>query len=126
MSTQSIFSAVLGLSSNWRIVDVTLSEREDKLNISVRVKAGVVFPCPKCGRSSLQVSETERCWLNENFFNRQAILTAVVPLVLCNECGANRIVAPWERSGSHFRCIESPPVHADTRAAGDADGDQGS
>ena len=120
MFNQSIFSAVLGLSSNWRIVDVTLSERQDELSISVRTKAGVVFPCPKCGMNSVQVSESEQCWLNENFFNRQALLIAIMPMVLCSDCGVHRIVAPWERSGSRFRSFDRPLPSADDGAAGDA------
>lgn len=111
MPSPHIFSAILGLSSYWRISDLKLADQERQLEITVDVCAGTTFPCPVCGARSEVVSEREERWLHENFFNLRTCITAVLPLVRCERCGVNRVRAPWEQPGSQFMSVSGKDQH---------------
>jgi len=102
MFNQSILTAILGLSSQWLVTDVTHSEQEQKVSIKVRAKAGALFSCPVCGKTCVREGEREQSWRNEKSLHLHIMLTARVPTVSCEKCGINRIVAPWERPGTRF------------------------
>lgn len=97
-----MYSAILGLSSEWRITHATLSERDKDLLIRIRTMSGAHFSCPVCSGIAARNGEVEQRWMSGKFFNRRTLLEAAVPTVTCKECGTNRIVTPWERLGSSF------------------------
>ncbi len=102
MPSPHIFSAILGLSSYWRISAMRMTGQKRHLDITVDVCAGIPFPCPACGGKTVVVSEREESWLNENFFSLRTCIRAALPLVWCERCGEHRVRAPWEQPGSQF------------------------
>lgn len=106
MTGYKLYSAILGLSSPWRITHATLSERDKGLLIRIRSMTGAHFSCPVCSGIADRDGEVKRRWLSGNFFNRRTLLEAAVPTVTCKECGTNQVVTPWERLGSSFIVLD--------------------
>jgi len=102
MFDQSVFPSILGLSSQWQIRDVTLTRKQNRLEITVAADPGAPFDCPICKGQAITVSEQETHWQHENLFNLRARITAVLPMTSCKICGINRVLAPWEKPESRF------------------------
>jgi len=115
MYTKSVFSAILGLSSHWRITGVNLARQLNRLEISVGASHEAQFPCPICRGEAAIVSAEEASWQHDNILNLQAQIKAALPIASCSRCGLNRVLAPWEKSDSKFRPLdgaESVPEEA--------------
>ncbi len=106
MSDTSIYSSILGLSSQWHISDAVLDRKARCLRLHIMAKSGAEFNCPVCGGSARRVGSHDGCWQHDDLLNMCFRISAVIPVTLCETCGTNRISAPWERVGSRFRFME--------------------
>lgn len=107
MNQLSLFSAALGLSAPWEVVDARFEPAQGRIDFDVAFARGSRFDCPHCGAAEQAVHDTrERSWRHLNFFQYQAYINARVPRVRCAGCGkTTQIEVPWARPGSGFTLL---------------------
>lgn len=103
MSGMTLYSAILGLSSLWKISHATVDESSNSVEIHIDTSSGAAFVCPVCNGRTDMVGVSEHHWLHDDLFNKQLRIVARIPLISCGSCGINRVKAPWEKPGSNFR-----------------------
>lgn len=108
MDNYSFYSAILGLSSSWRILDVTLDEANRDIVLHIRSRVGDKFKCSKCGEFKLPSGVSKSLWLYENQLKIRFYISALVPVIDCQKCGEMKIEIPWGKSS--IRCDEPAPV----------------
>lgn len=107
MNHTTLLAATLGLPATWRIVNASISETQQRIDIRVVPAAGPAQRCPKCGHTVTDTAEECEIWYHDSFLNLKTYITVQVPLVTCSQgCGAHRVAPPWERPGSRFRKID--------------------
>lgn len=104
MGEYSFFSAILGLSSNWRIINVTMDKQSGNFELHLRSQKGNKFNCPTCGALKLQSGFSKVRWLHENSLNIQFYISALIPVITCECCGEIKVDIPWEQHGA--QCVE--------------------
>ncbi len=109
MQDYSFYSAILGLSSNWLISNVSIDERSGDIELHIHYKKGSKFSCPACGALKLPSRVSKSRWLHENRLNVRFYITALIPVITCECCGEMKLEAPWERAGS---VCEEPELEA--------------
>ncbi|AGA90215.1 transposase family protein [Thioflavicoccus mobilis 8321] len=102
--TTSLFTAALGLSVPWEVLDVGFDPVAGRIDFTVGCAAGTRFTCAQCGAKHQPVHDTrERQWRHLNFFQYHAYLHAKVPRVQCAACGkTTQVEVPWARAQSGF------------------------
>ena len=106
MDTNPLFSAALGLTSPWAVVDTRFDAAAKRLDLVLDFPAGSRFPCAECGSANCPVHDTsEKTWRHMDFFQHQAFLTARVPRTRCDRCGTKQVHVPWARPGSGFTLL---------------------
>jgi transposase len=107
MNQLSLFTAALGLSAPWEVVDVRFDPAQGRIDFDVDFARGSRFACPHCGAGDQAVHDTQgRRWRHLNFFQYQAYINARVPRVRCAGCGkTTQVEVPWARPGSGFTLL---------------------
>jgi transposase len=100
MNDYSFYSAILGLSSNWRILDVTVNEQSGDIELHIRSRKGSRFSCPVCGALKLPSGKIKARWLHENHLNIRFYISAFIPVITCEQCGELKADIPWEQSAA--------------------------
>lgn len=103
MFGMKLYSAILGLSSMWKISHAKVDESAGSVEIHIDTSSGAEFLCPVCCGRTDMVGNSKHLWLHDDLFNKQLRIVASIPLVCCETCGINRVKAPWERPDSNFR-----------------------
>ena len=98
MHDYSFYSAILGLSSNWRILNVTVDERSGDIELHIRSRKGSKFSCPACGALKLPSGVSRARWLHENHLNIRFYISALIPVITCERCGEMKAEIPWGQS----------------------------
>ena len=133
MNTESFFTAALGLTPPWLVLDIQFDPEKGRIDFKVGFPSGSKFNCPKCHEGQQCVHDTRsRTWRHLNFFQYQAYLHADVPRVRCSKCGKTKQVqVPWARPSSGFSLLmeallvvlaKQMPVHAIGQLLGLHDG----
>ena len=104
MHDYSFYSAILGLSSDWRISNVTLDAPSGNIELHIRYANDSKFSCAICGAILLPKGTRMARWLHGKNDKLRFSISAVIPLVSCEQCGEDKIKLPWEKSG--FTCDE--------------------
>ena len=106
MDTNPLFSAALGLSSPWSVVETRFDPATKRLDLRLDFPSGSRFTCADCGTKECAVHDTsEKTWRHLDFFQHQAFLTARVPRTRCERCGTKQVQVPWARPGSGFTLL---------------------
>lgn len=100
MHDYTFYSAILGLSSKWRILDITLDEASETVELHVSSRRGSMFSCPSCGALKLPSGVSKARWLHENHLNIRLFISALIPVITCERCGEMKVEEPWDNSGS--------------------------
>jgi len=98
MHDYSFYSAILGLSSKWRILNVTVDEHSGDIELHIRSRGGSRFSCPRCGALKLPSGISKARWLHENHLNIRFYISALVPVITCERCGEMKAAIPWEQA----------------------------
>ena len=100
MTFPDIFAATLGLSQPWQITDVSFSNGEKRMDITVAYPATETIICPICGTANKMCYAAEEVWFHKDFFKHVTYLHTQVPHIQC--CGLLSVERPWSRVGSKF------------------------
>jgi len=100
MQDYSFYSAILGLSSIWRILNVTVDERSRDLELHICSQKGSKFTCPTCGALRFPSGASKARWLHENRLNIRFYISALIPIISCECCGEMKAEIPWQQAGS--------------------------
>ena len=133
MNTESLFTAALGLTPPWQVLDIQFDPEKGRIDFKVGFPSGSKFNCPECDEADQGGHDTRsRTWRHLNFFQYQAFLHADLPRVRCSKCGKTKqVAAPWARPGSGFSLLmeallvvlaKQMPVHAVSQLLGLHDG----
>ncbi len=106
MHDYSFYSAILGLSSEWRILNVTVDEHSGDIELHIRSRRGSKFSCPTCGALKLPSGVSKARWLHENHLNIRFYISALIPVISCERCGEMKAEIPWEQTVSHSEDTE--------------------
>lgn len=98
MHDYSFYSAILGLSSLWRIENVTVDERSGDIELHIQSRKGSRFCCTTCGAIKRPSGQNKVRWLHENGHNIRFYITALIPVITCERCGEVKLNLPWEQS----------------------------
>ena len=114
----SFYSAILGLSSQWRIQNVTVDDKSGEIELHISGRKGSKFCCSRCGVPKLPSSVSKSRWLHENHLNIRFYISALVPIVSCEQCGEMRADIPWKDAArpcnEHETCDENHCKSSDT------------
>ncbi|MBL0225514.1 MAG: hypothetical protein IPQ16_08070 [Geobacteraceae bacterium] len=102
MQDYSFYSAILGLSSTWRILNITVDERSGDIELHIRSRKGSRFSCTTCGALKLPSGSSKARWLHENHLNIRFYISALIPLITCDRCGDTHAEIPWKQAA--FLC----------------------
>jgi transposase len=106
LSTDTLFTAALGLQAPWQVQRVELSTANHRIDFEVDCTAKLLT-CPHCGHADQGIHDrVSRSWRHLDFFQFEAWLHADVPRVACTACGkTTQVPVPWAREGSGFTLL---------------------
>lgn len=94
----------LDLREPWYVVKAEFEPEREAMIITIGVRLGAVFVCPKCGavtkRNGYETNERE--WRHGDCMFYPCYVKCRRPKVLCEHCGSQQINAPFERKNSSF------------------------
>ncbi|NVN92806.1 MAG: hypothetical protein HXX11_19720 [Desulfuromonadales bacterium] len=117
MHDYSFYSGILGLSSAWRIADVTIDEQSGDIELHIRSKRGSTFSCSRCGATKLPSGTSKARWLHENNLNIRFYISALIPIITCECCGDMIVDVPWKHIGEPCEQHEQDDSHHENGAA---------
>lgn len=101
-----LYRHLLGIESPWTVQRVELSVKDQKVDIWVEHKEGVLWPCPECGLEySLYDHAAERVWRHLDSCQFKTLLHARPPRVECALHGVKRVKLPWAEPHSRFTAL---------------------
>ena len=96
------YRQLLGLDTSWKVLDVSLSLEESRVDITVEHRGGPV-DCPECGKSSTIADHgPERTWRHLDTMRFETRIAARTPRADCRACGVKTIAVPWADKHSRF------------------------
>ena len=98
MYDYSFYSAILGLSSQWHIMNVTVADGSGDIEILIGSRKGNTFSCPACGAVKLSSGMNKARWQHENSLNIRLHVTALIPVLACECCGVIQAELPCEQA----------------------------
>lgn len=104
MQDTTLYEAVLGLESPWKVVDVRLKSDEQKVEVEVATEQRRL-PCPLCGDPSPQYDTRYRRWRHLDTCQFETELCAKVPRVKCSKHGVKLVRVPWADAQSKFTAL---------------------
>ena len=103
MEFPDIFAATLGLSQPWKITDVSISQAEKRMDITVAYPSLEPIICPICGTANKMCYTSAEVWFHKDFFKHATYLHTQVPYFQC--CELLAVERPWSRAGSKFSLL---------------------
>ncbi len=95
------YSLLLGLDASWKVSDVSLCLKENRVEILVTHVGGPVV-CPECGsQCTIADHAPERTWRHLDTMQFETRLRTRVPRADCKVCGVKTTSVPW--AGKHSR-----------------------
>ena len=94
MKAFELYQQILGLTTPWRVAQVTLKAAAQEVEVRVG-HADTIWGCPVCQqRMPLHACE-ERRWRHLDSCQFQTVIVSRVPVVTCPEHGAQTVAVPW-------------------------------
>ena len=104
MNDKQLYAQILGISSPWKVTDVSLALADGKVEVFVSGGAGALV-CPECGASCPGYDRRERRWRHLDTCQYQTVLVGDIPRVECPEHGVKQVAVPWAAPGSRFTLL---------------------
>jgi transposase len=106
MRDTELYRQILGIESPWEVETVQLSIKEGRVDVQLRHKEGLKWPCPECGKElSIYDHAEERTWRHLDTCQFQTLIHARVPRIDCDEHGVRQVKVPWAEPKSRFTLL---------------------
>lgn len=106
MQEREFYQQILGLSSPWKVVDVTLNMPEQRVDVYVEHPEGTKFCCPECDKELGCFDHAQpRKWRHLDTMQLQTHLHAAIPRVKCPEHGVKNVEVPWAQKNCRFTLL---------------------
>ena len=105
MRDKDLYQQILGLAAPWRVEDVALDLKQERVTVQVALEPGSALCCPQCGQAAPGYDHREREWRHLDTCQFQTIVAARVPRVQCPAHGVRQIAVPWAEPGSGFTAL---------------------
>ena len=105
MRDRDLYAKILGITGPWEVVDVTVDDEKQTVEVRLATKAGTTQSCPECGRAASGYDTRERRWRHLDTCQFRTELVAAVPRVDCGEHGVRQVKVPWAEDGSRFTAL---------------------
>jgi len=102
MKDTTLYQQILGDTKPWAVNEVQLDTEEQTVEVNMKLRPEAIWGCPECqGRMHVKEWRTRR-WRHLDSCQFQTILVASVPVVECQEHGAQTVQVPWAEGSSRF------------------------
>jgi transposase len=92
MDSKAFYTRLLGIHDPWYITEVSMDERQNKVDVFIEHRAGVRFPCPACQAFCGIYDHTEeRAFRHLNTCQMTTWLHFRIPRVKCKDHGVQQI-----------------------------------
>ena len=106
MQDKELYQHLLGLSSPWSVVSVSLNAEAEEIVVQVDHPRGTKFCCPECQRELPCYDHAEkRHWRHLDSCQFKTIVAAQIPRVNCPEHGVRNVQVPWAAKHSRFTIL---------------------
>ena len=89
-----MFSAFLGLSSDWFISSMGEDKTTGLLEVQIKRKSSDLFPCPICNEINSQTNTKNYRRLISNKFNVRFYVLVNALHIECRNCGCSYLIDP--------------------------------
>jgi len=105
MRDKDLYATILGISSPWSVIDVSLNASNQVVEVRVALDPKVKLKCPVCAMASRRYDSRPRRWRHLDTCQYRTILVADVARVECKEHGVLQVFLPWAEPGSRFTAL---------------------
>ena len=106
MRDTELYRQILGIESPWEVESVQLDIKEGQVDVRLKHREGILWPCPECGKElSVYDHAEERTWRHLDTCQFQTLIHARVPRVDCDEHGVKQAKVPWAEARSRFTLL---------------------
>ena len=102
-----MMSGSLGLMEPWYVERANFDSEEMAVRIYIGVRKNAELLCPICGNAAKRYGyeKKERVWRHGDCLFYPCYVHCRRPKVLCPQCGAKQVNAPYERKNSRFTLL---------------------
>lgn len=106
MKDTELYRQILGIEAPWFVENIDLDVPGQKVEVFVKHKRGLKWPCPKCGALlACHDHAAERTWRHLDTCQYRTFLKAQIPRVECPEHGVLQVKVPWSEARSRFTLL---------------------
>ena len=103
MKDTELYRQILGIEPPWYIDRVDLVLEDGRVDVWLKHKRGIDWPCPECGESvPLRDHVDERTWRHLDTCQMRTFIKARIPRVECPRDGVRQVLVPWAEPRSRF------------------------
>ncbi|MCL6579725.1 MAG: ISL3 family transposase [Candidatus Bathyarchaeota archaeon] len=106
MEVKELYRQILGIEKPWRVSQVELDIRAERIDVKVVHDEEVRWPCPECGQLlSVYDHAPERVWRHLDTCQFKTYLHARIPRVKCPVHGVRQVKVSWAEAHSRFTVL---------------------
>jgi transposase len=106
MKDTELYTALLGVTYPWKVVDVRLDEVQKRIDVFVEDVSLAKHPCPECGlEQAVYDHASVRVWRHLDTCQYETYVHAKMPRVDCEEHGVRKVKAPWASPRSRLTLL---------------------
>lgn len=102
MNDKELYQKILGLPNPWRVTDVRLDTKANRIEIAIEYPAEEAVHCSICGERTPIHDHQKRKWRHLDTCQFETIIMADIPRSSCSKDGIHQIQVPWAEEGSRF------------------------
>ena len=105
MDERSLYSAILGVTSPWKVEKVDLRLGEGEIHVWVALPEKELWVCPECQQRAPIHDHRERVWRHLDTCQYRTLIHARVPRLNCPSHGIRQLAVPWAETNSRFTAL---------------------
>jgi len=106
MEVKELYRQILGIEEPWKVSEVKLDVKGERIDVQVVHDEGVRWPCPECGELlTVYDHAPERVWRHLDTCQFKTYLHARIPRVNCPVHGVRQVKVSWAEAHSRFTML---------------------